>query len=115
MMIDFESHIVAWVALIAGLVNAGAFLKFWIDIGKNQQVISDAAHDISVTMARLELINSQMSDFRVHVAQNYATNKSLSETETLLATSIRDAMQGVYTRLDAMTSRLDRLIAKEQT
>jgi glutaredoxin 2 len=113
-------------ALIVGaLVLSGgsviAIIKFWMDMGKAQAenaAAAKAAEDkaaAAVTAsfqanARYEAISREINEFKVEVAQTYATSKALGEAEASLAGAMNRTAQGIYTRLDQVTQRLDQLI-----
>lgn len=84
-----------WGAVIAAGSSLVAITKFWMDLG---------AYKVKAEMG--ENAAKELADFKVNAAQTYATIFSVSEVEKGLA----DAVTGVYGRLDAMNSRLDRVL-----
>ena len=59
---------------------------------------------------RQDLIADALNGFKVEAAQTYATAKALEATEASLARALENSVQGIYSRLDNMTQRLDSLI-----
>lgn len=101
---------ITWGAIIAAAGSLVAVVKFWMDMGKAHAKAESAASQVAVMAAKHDLLSSTLSDFKVHVAQTYATTKALHETEQSLAEGLERSVQGIYLRLDQMTSRLDSLI-----
>jgi len=99
-----------WGALVLSSGAIVALFKFWMDIGKAWERMDQATDARTILSTKLDMLVAQLSDFRIEAARTYATNKSLSETEVTLAAGLRDSVQGVYSRLDAMTTRLDSLV-----
>jgi hypothetical protein len=97
--------------MIAAGGSLVALIKFWMDIGKAQQIAEDAKVQCAVTNAKLDLLTANVSDYKVSVAETYATAGSLREAEQSLARSLENATQGINSRLDAMNQRLDSVIA----
>lgn len=112
---EMGHEVLTWGGIVLAGGSIVAVIRIWIDVGKAFQKAEDMAHSAQMVAARLELMAATLADFKVEVAQTYATAKSLSDTETALARSVEIAIQGVYSRLDNMTNRLDSLItiAKE--
>lgn len=77
-----------------------AWVKFWMDQGKTQ---SDAV----VAAAKVEFLQQQFNEYRVKVAETYATTREVSEAEGKLSQAISRVEEGIYKRLDAITQRLD--------
>ncbi len=99
-----------WGAVIAAAGSIIAVFKFWIDQGKAQQRADDAIEAARLNNASSSLMMQQLNDFRVAAAQTYATRSALAEAEQQLARSIESAVQGVFTRLDTLNTRIDTLI-----
>lgn len=105
-------EVVTWASLLAAAGAVVAVARFAMSLGATQAQVKDTSSTVAMMSAKQELLNSQLSDHKVHVAQNYATSRALTETEASLAQNIQAAVQGVYSRLDGMTERLDRLIGQ---
>ncbi len=99
-----------WTALIAAAGSIVAVVRFWLDMGKAAEKAEQAATAAALVAAKLDLTSAALADFRVVVAQTYATNRALSETEQALALGLNEAVKGIYSRLDTMTARLNSLI-----
>jgi hypothetical protein len=104
------NDLLTWGTLIAAAGSLVAWIKFWIDQGKVQEKVEVAASTASLAAAKHELLALALSDFKVEAARTYATIKALSDTEAALANTLDKAAQGIYSRLDNVTARLDSLI-----
>ena len=103
-----QAAILGYLVLAAGGIVA--CFKFWIDIGKNTQQILGNSEAIALITAKQDLLASVVGEFKTEVAKTYATARELSEAEHGLATAMRESIQGIYNRLDAVTQRLDSLL-----
>lgn len=105
-----------WGAIIASGGSLVALIKFWMAMGAAQARADAAAQNAAIAAAKADLMQSQLNEFKVDVARTYATAKALSDTEAQLLNSFERAMQGIYIRLDGLTTRIDNLITitKEQ-
>jgi glutaredoxin 2 len=63
-----------------------------------------------IATAKTNLIADALNNFKVEAAQTYATAKALEATEASLARALENSVQGIYSRLNNMTQRLDSLI-----
>lgn len=99
-----------WGAVIAAGGSIIAVVRFWIDIGKQQAHADAAAIAAAASQAKLEIIAERFAEYKAEAARTYATVKALSETEAQLASGFERGMQGIYTRLDGLTQRIDSLI-----
>lgn len=95
-----------WASLAAAGGSLVALIKFWMDLGAMSEKAKVAEHNSGVLTAKHELLSAQLADFKVTVAQNYATTRALADTENALLS----AVNGVNNRLDGLTSRIDDLI-----
>lgn len=77
-----------------------AWVKFWMDQGKTQSAAALAA-------AKVEFLQQQFNEYRVKVAETYATSHQVSAAEDKLSAAIDRVEEGIYKRLDAITARLD--------
>lgn len=102
--------LVTWAGLIAAVGAIMAVIKIGMELGDTKRNAADAHAAAVLAAAKLELVSSGLSEHKIMVAQTYATNKALNDTEAQLAQGIQTAIQGVYQRLDKMTDRLDTLI-----
>jgi hypothetical protein len=115
------NDLLTWGAVIAAGGSLVAVIKFWMDMGRAYQTAEDAKKladaverdakaRADLISAKLDLLASNVNDYKVVVAQTYATSKALSEAEQSLARSLESATQGIYQRLDTMNTRLDNVI-----
>ena len=100
------SDAIPWAALIAAVSACVGLAKFWLDRGASEAKAETAATTAAVAVARVELVGSQLSDFKVQVARDYATTKALESAEGQMAT----AMNGVREEMRGMNSRLDQFL-----
>lgn len=99
-----------WGAIIIAGGSIVAVIKFWMGMGAHQARAENAAELARLSSAKYDLLLSQLNDFKVEAARTYATVRALSETETQLAGAFERGMQGIFTRLDGLTQRIDSLI-----
>lgn len=102
--------VVAWGAALAACASFITVIKFWTDIGRTQQRIEDMAEAVRLSTARYELLASVLNEFKIESARTYATVKELNDTESQLGAAMERAVQGIFTRLEAITQRLDSLM-----
>jgi hypothetical protein len=94
---------ITWAALVAATGACIGLAKFWIDRGKAEATAAAAQISASVAVAKTDLLLSQLNDFRVEVAQEYATTKALEASESAMTAAvngIREEMRGMNSRLD---------------
>ncbi len=99
-----------WGAIIAASGSLIAVIKFWQDQGRAQQRADDAIEAARLAAAANSLMTQKLNDFRVDAAQTYATRSALAEAESQLARGIETAVQGIFSRLDTLNTRIDTLI-----
>lgn len=97
---------ITWASLVAAAGSVVALVKFWMDLGRLMEKADAAEHLAQVNAAKCELQSSNLADFKVMVAQNYATTRALADTENTLLQAVR----GIDGRLDNLTNRIDDLI-----
>lgn len=105
--------ILTWGAVIAAGGSLIAVIKFWMAMGAAASKANSAADTAILLAAKLELHILAVADFKVEVAQTYATSRALDATEASLVRGLEKAMEGVYSRLDNITQRLDSLIRRD--
>ena len=99
-----------WGAIIAAGGSIITVVKFWMDMGAAHAKAEAAASAAAIATAKAEFLSSTLNSFKVEAAQTYATSKALDATEAALARGLEQSVQGIYSRLDNMTQRLDSLI-----
>lgn len=104
------NDVLTWGALILAGTSIVALVRFWIDVGRQAQKIEESEKALSIAAAKNDLIMATLNEFKIEVARTYATTRALAEAEAGLVNTVRDAVQGIYSRLDNMTSRLDSLV-----
>ena len=102
--------LLTWGALVAAGGSVATVVKFWMDMGAAQAKAETAASVAAIASAKSDLIADALNSFKVEAARTYATAKALDATEAALVRGLERAVEGIYSRLDAMTARLDSLI-----
>jgi hypothetical protein len=90
-------------ALIASVTACIGLAKFWLDRGAAEARAEAAAMTAAASVGRVEILAASLNDFRIQVAQTYATNRALQDAEGQMAQAmndIRDEMRGMNARLD---------------
>jgi hypothetical protein len=85
-----------WLPVVAAGASVVAVIRFWIDLGKVWRQAEDAAMTASALAAKFSLLQSDVSEHKVDVARNYATNVDLERAIDRLDTTLRqylDAME----------------------
>jgi hypothetical protein len=86
----------SWLPVVAAGASVVAVIRFWIDLGKVWRQAEDAAMTASALAAKFSLLQSDVSEHKVDVARNYATNVDLERAIDRLDTTLRqylDAME----------------------
>lgn len=104
------SGLLTWGTAIAAGGSLVAWIKLWMDFGAMQAKTQAAADAAVLSTAKSDLARSEIAQFKVDVAQTYASQKSLEATEASIERSVEKAVSGIYGRLDGMSARLDNLI-----
>jgi len=102
--------LLTWGAIIAAGGSVATMVKFWMDMGAAQARTEAAASAAAIATAKTDLVADALNGFKVEAAQTYAIAKALEATEASLARALENSVQGIYSRLDNMTQRLDSLI-----
>lgn len=101
-----------WIFFVALLGLVGTFIGFAIRSGRELQSAKDTAEAAKImaaaAAARADLISAQLSEFKLLVAQTYASDTDLKAVETRLVGAI-DQLATRFDRLaDRLTNFLDR-------
>jgi len=97
---------ITWAALISGVTACIGLAKFWMDWGKAEEKAEAAQLSALALGARLEIVSTSLTEFKVEVAREYATGRSLEAAER----QITEAMNGVRDEVRGLNQRLDRII-----
>jgi outer membrane murein-binding lipoprotein Lpp len=90
-----------WLPVIAAGASVVAVVRFWVDLGKVWRQAEEAAVTASTLAAKFSLLQADVSEHKVDVARNYATNVDLERAIDRLDTTLRqylDAMERQRTR-----------------
>jgi hypothetical protein len=85
-----------WLPVVAAGASVVAVIRFWIDLGKVWRQAEEAAMTAGALAAKFSLLQSDVSEHKVDVARNYATNVDLERAIDRLDTTLRqylDAME----------------------
>jgi hypothetical protein len=77
-----------------------------MDRGKAEATAESAKIATIALGARLEIVTASLTDFKVEVANKYATGNALESAEK----NMTDAMNGVRDEVRGLNQRLDRII-----
>ena len=97
---------ITWAALVGSVTACIGLAKFWLDRGAAEAKSEAAAMSAAAAIGRVDLLQSNLNDFKVQVARDYATNKALQDAEGQMAT----AMNGIREEMRGMNSRLDQFL-----
>jgi uncharacterized protein YpmB len=102
---DFISNI-AFLIVVIGFV-AGIW---WRIEGAISKAKSDAVTQAQAAAALAALVQAQLSEHKLHVAEAYITKAGLRETTA----QIIEAVNGVKTDVHSLNERIDRIIEHQQ-
>ena len=81
-----------------------AFITFWMNIAAKMEKAESANTIACAALAKVDLLSSQLSEYKVKVALEFASADDLKNVEHRLVT----AVDALGKRFDRMTERLDR-------
>ena len=97
------NDLVQWGALFAALSCCVAVAKFWHDRGKAEAKAEAAQITAAAVAGKLEILGNTINEFKVDVAREYASIKSLETAERQMTAAVdgmRSEMRGMNERLD---------------
>jgi NOL1/NOP2/fmu family ribosome biogenesis protein len=100
------NEVIPLAALVASITACVAIAKFWLDRGKIEEKATSASLTALALGARLEIVTNSLTEFKVEVAREYVTGRSLDAAEKQMT----DAMNGVRDEVRGLNQRLDRII-----
>lgn len=100
------NDVVTWAALIAGISACIGIAKFWLDRGKAEAKAQSAEAIATAAHGKCEILGTQLSNFQIEVARNYASNEALSAAERQMT----EAVSGVREEIRGLNERLDRFL-----
>jgi len=65
---------VNWLPIIAAGASVVAVVKFWVELGKLWRQVEDTGVTVAAQAGKFALLQADVSDHKVEVARNYATN-----------------------------------------
>lgn len=89
----------AWAALGSAVIALLALAKFWMDMGATKLQAKQAS-------IKAEAVSVALSDYKAFVAEKYASNHGLSQSETRLT----EAIEGMRADFRGLTGRLDSML-----
>lgn len=99
-------------AIVGALVLAGgsilAWVKFWMDQGKQAQRVESATAIATTALGQAEVTKSRLHDFEVRASQEFATHKALAGVEERNNTMMQEFRRDIR----GLSERLDRVLDK---
>lgn len=89
---------------VACLVGFGGIVKWVLSAFATRDERMSTMH--AASQIAVDRVKQDLNDFKVVVAQTYASNKAVEAAEA----NMTQAVTGVYERLDTMNSRLDEML-----
>jgi exonuclease III len=102
------NELLTWGALIGAAGSIIALFRLWMDLGAAVSRANDAAHDVVMLSAKMELLASNLADYKVQAASQFASYTALQIAENRFSSAV-EGMRADFTQL---TLRLDRLIER---
>lgn len=91
------------VGFIVGLLSFALCVWKYID-SKFVTLRSETSTEVSVTRAKIDMVNAQLHEHKLDVAQNYVTKAGMTEqTQQILK-----GIEGLGVRIQSLNDRLDR-------
>ena len=97
---------VTWGALVLSLGSILALIKFWMSIGAHLNKADSASAIATAALAKVDLVSSQLHEYKVEVASEFASADDLKDVERRLVT----AVDNLGSRFDRMAERLDKFL-----
>lgn len=95
----------ATLGIVIGSVSligaAATFATFWMRIGGTEAIATSTQSSVAVCHAKIDLLASNLADYKVRAAENFASSHELAT-----------AVEGLGNRFDRMADRLDRVLEK---
>lgn len=104
-----------WGSLVLAGGSVVAWIKFWMDMGGQQQKV-DQAHSIGASAAaKADLIMSQLNEHKIDTAKKFSDELRAAEIRSSSAVDairaeFRSAVEGIRHDMRDMAGRLDKLI-----
>ncbi|HEU4986849.1 MAG TPA: hypothetical protein VFT89_07270 [Rhizobiaceae bacterium] len=92
-------------------VVVGAFLIWWRIEARVNEARREAGLKADAAATLAQLIERQLAEHKLHVAETYITKAGLRESTEQLVTG----MNGILERVDRLNERLDRVIESRET
>jgi hypothetical protein len=78
-----------WLPVIAAGASVVAVIRFWIDLGKVWRQAEETSVNASALAGKFSLLQADVSEHKVDVARNYATNADLERAIDRLDATLR--------------------------
>lgn len=106
---------ITWEMVFGLAAIFGAMVGLWLRIEQRIKTHTDGAELRALgAQAKADALAGEFSEYKLHVAEIYATRNSVTLQFDSVATSISNLGQRVEQRLDGMNERLDRVIEAGQ-
>jgi exonuclease III len=102
------NELLTWGALIGASGSIIALIRLWMDLGSAISRAKEAAHDALMLTAKLDLLASNLADYKVQAASQFASYTALQIAENRFS----NAVEGMRADFTQLTLRLDRLIER---
>jgi hypothetical protein len=87
-----------WLPVIAAGASVAAVLKFWIELGKLWRQVEETTVTVAAQAGKHALLQADVSDHKVEVARNYATNADLERAIDRLDATLRQYLDAAERR-----------------
>jgi len=102
------NELLTWGAVVSSAGSIIAMIRLWMDLGSAITKAKDAAHDALMLTAKMELLASNLADYKVQAASQFASYTALQIAENRFS----NAVEGMRADFTQLTLRLDRLIER---
>ena len=109
------SGTITWEMILGLSTLAGFILGIWWRVEAKISSAAEAAGMRALAaQAKAEIVAEQLSNYKIHVAENYANKDGVTRQFDLVSKSITEFGDRMEKRLDGMNERLDRVIEAGQ-
>jgi hypothetical protein len=99
-------EVLTWGAVITAAASILAWINFWMSAGADRQRITNVEALATATMAKAEILSSNLAEFKIEAARDFASSSDLAGAERRFAS----AVDSLGVRFDRMAERLDRVL-----
>lgn len=111
--VTFEQ--LAWIiGIICAAGTAVAVFLGWVYM-LVQKLKRDAEIKIDATLAKVTMIEAEHNDYRVHVAEKFATKDGVTQAIGRMEAAVEKLSSLVHDSVERLTNRLDRILESRDT